>query len=213
MKTDDLIALLATGVTPVDPTLPEKRFRTALAAGLLGSVLWVLGVHGLRPDLAQVSHNPMLWVKFAFPASVGITALLISLRLSRPGMPVGPLRWALWIPAAGMGLLSALALIPATPDERVALVLGQTWRVCAESIAVAALPAFAASLWAFKGLAPTRPALAGASAGLLAGAVGALAYALHCPELAAPFLAVWNTLGMLIPAAIGAWLGPRVLKW
>jgi hypothetical protein len=40
-----------------------------------------------------------------------------------------------------------------------------------------------------------------------------LVYALHCPELAAPFLAIWYLLGMLIPTAIGAWLGPRPLRW
>jgi hypothetical protein len=47
----------------------------------------------------------------------------------------------------------------------------------------------------------------------LAGALGALAYVLHCPELEAPFLAVWYLLGMLIPAGVGALVGPRVLRW
>ena len=70
-----------------------------------------------------------------------------------------------------------------------------------------------ATLWAMKGLAPTRLALAGAGAGLLAGALGALVYALHCPELAASFLAVWYVLGIAIPALAGALLGPRVLRW
>ena len=64
-----------------------------------------------------------------------------------------------------------------------------------------------------KGLAPTRLALAGAAAGLLAGAIGALVYALHCPEMEAPFLGVWYVAGMLIPAAAGALLGPIVLRW
>ncbi|MBC7444771.1 MAG: DUF1109 family protein [Polaromonas sp.] len=58
---------------------------------------------------------------------------------------------------------------------------------------------------------PGRRALAGA--GLLAGALSALVYALHCPESAAPFLAVWCMLGMAIPTLTGAVLGPRVLRW
>jgi hypothetical protein len=33
------------------------------------------------------------------------------------------------------------------------------------------------------------------------------------PELATPFIATWYLLGMLIPTAIGAWLGPRLLRW
>lgn len=64
-----------------------------------------------------------------------------------------------------------------------------------------------------RGLAPTRLRLAGAAAGFAAGSLGALVYSLHCPELAAPFLAIWYLLGMLIPTAIGAWLGPRLLRW
>ncbi|HWT72548.1 MAG TPA: NrsF family protein, partial [Oxalicibacterium sp.] len=38
-------------------------------------------------------------------------------------------------------------------------------------------------------------------------------YCLHCPELAAPFVGFWYVLGMLIPTAAGALLGPRVLRW
>jgi len=47
----------------------------------------------------------------------------------------------------------------------------------------------------------------------LPGALGALVYTLHCPELEAPFLGVWYVLGMLIPAVLGAIVGPRVLRW
>jgi hypothetical protein len=38
-------------------------------------------------------------------------------------------------------------------------------------------------------------------------------YALHCNEMQAPFLAVWYLLGMLLPAAMGAAIGPRWLRW
>jgi hypothetical protein len=64
-----------------------------------------------------------------------------------------------------------------------------------------------------KGLAPTRLRLAGAAMGFAAGAMGALVYSVHCPELAAPFLGFWYLLGMLIPTAIGMALGPRLLRW
>ena len=64
-----------------------------------------------------------------------------------------------------------------------------------------------------KGLAPTRLALAGAAAGLLSGATAALVYALHCPEMEAPFLGVWYVAGMAVPFVVGALLGPLVLRW
>ena len=49
--------------------------------------------------------------------------------------------------------------------------------------------------------------------GFLAGAGAALVYCLHCPESTAPFIGLWYTLGMLIPAIAGALLGPRLLRW
>jgi hypothetical protein len=56
-------------------------------------------------------------------------------------------------------------------------------------------------------------AFAGAAAGLLAGALGATVYTLHCPEMAAPFIGTWYVLGMLVPTFVGAVLGRFVLRW
>jgi hypothetical protein len=85
--------------------------------------------------------------------------------------------------------------------------------VCPFLIALVAAPLFLAFVWVLKDLAPTRLRWAGAGAGFAAGAMGALTYSLHCPELAAPFIGVWYLLGMLIPTAIGASLGRRLLRW
>jgi hypothetical protein len=71
----------------------------------------------------------------------------------------------------------------------------------------------AAAMWGMKGFAATRPMVAGAAAGLLAGAAGACVYFFHCPELAAPFIGTWYVLGMLIPTALGAIIGPVILRW
>ena len=83
------------------------------------------------------------------------------------------------------------------------------WR----TVSILALPGFVGALWALRGLAPTRLRLAGATARLCAGALGAFVYAFHCPELAAPFIGTWYVLGMAIPTAVGALLGPLALRW
>ncbi|MBY0465943.1 MAG: DUF1109 domain-containing protein [Burkholderiales bacterium] len=212
MKTDDFIAMLATGAEPVRHNVPERRVAQAMALSLPVACAILLGF-GIRPDLLQVLGNPMLWVKFAFPGAVAVVSLLLMLRLARPGMDTGHLAAGLAAPALAMCLLAAVALANAAPPDRAALVLGTTWQVCTANIALIGIPVFIASFWALKGLAPTRLASAGGCAGLLAGAVGAVVYALHCPELDAPFLLVWNGLGMLVPAALGAALGPRLLRW
>jgi hypothetical protein len=168
---------------------------------------------GVRADLAEAVRLPMFWVKLGFPVCLAGAALVAATRLARPGVPLGRVPAALVAPVIVVWLMAASALLGAAPDQRVALLLGQTWAVCPLLIAMLSLPVFAGTLWAMKGLAPTRPVLAGGAAGLLAGAIATAVYALHCPETAAPFLATWYLLGMAIPTATGAVLGPRLLRW
>ena len=134
-------------------------------------------------------------------------------RLSRPGARLGWVPGALAAPVLAMWLLTAYVLLGAPLPERAELVMGRTWEYCLFDVPLLSVPVLVATLWAMKGLAPTRLALAGGAAGLLAGAIGALVYALHCPEMEAPFIGVWYVAGMLIPAAAGALLGPIVLRW
>jgi len=156
---------------------------------------------------------PMFWIKLAFVAGIAAASLFAALRLSCPGVRLAWVPGALAAPVLAMWLLAAIALLRADAAQRAVLFFGDTWDVCPFLITMLSVPAFVAAMWAMKGLAPTRLRLAGAAAGLLAGALGALVYCLHCPEMGAPFIAFWYLLGMLIPAAAGALLGPRLLRW
>jgi hypothetical protein len=213
MKTDDWIAMLATHATAADTRAIGQRHATAVACGAAGAVLIAIVVLGLRPDLASASRLPMFWIKLAFPLAVAAVALVVSMRLSRPGTTVGFVALAVGAPVLVLWSYAALVLAAAPPGARPALLMGQTWRICPLSIALVSVPACAMLFWALKGLAPTRPALSGGATGLLAGAIGAAAYALHCTEMEAPFLAIWYVLGMLVPAVAGAMLGQRLLRW
>lgn len=213
MKTDDLVALLAESASPVPPYAVARRFAVALALGISGAVAIMATALGLRPDLMQAAALPMFWIKLAFPASLAAAAVVAAERLARPGMRLGITVVALLLPVAVIWLTATALLIDAAPGDRQSLILGSTWRSCPLSIAMVSSPVLVAVFWALRGLAPTRPALSGAMAGLLAGAVGALVYALHCTEMQPPFLGVWYVLGMAIPALAGAVLGPRWLRW
>jgi hypothetical protein len=61
--------------------------------------------------------------------------------------------------------------------------------------------------------ASTRPTIAGATAGLLAGALGAAAYALACKNDGGLFVAIWYSASILIVAGLGAVFGRRALAW
>jgi hypothetical protein len=213
MKTEDLISLLATGAAPVDPHVVARRMSWALIAGGLGSTVLMALLFGVRPDLAAVAVTPVFWLKVALPLLIGLGALLATVRLARPGVAPG-MAWAAMAWPAVAIWLGAVALVWfAPPDERLSLVMGHTWRVCPLNIALLSVPSFIAVFRALRGLAPTRLRAAGFAGGLLASATATLAYCLHCPEMTVPFWAAWYLLGMAIPALVGAWLGPRLLRW
>ena len=213
MRTDDLVTMLATGAGVVRPNQAARRYAAALVSGALGAALLMLVVLGPRPNLGAAMLLPMFWVKLAFAAGLAAASLLAALRLSRPGMPLAWVPGALAAPVLAIWLLAAFVLASADATRRAGLFFGETWNSCPLLIAILSAPAFVAVVWAMKGLAPTRLRLAGAAAGLLSGAMGTLMYSLHCPEMAAPFIGFWYLLGMLIPAAAGALLGPRLLRW
>jgi hypothetical protein len=213
MKTDDFISLLATGVAPVDRRALTKRFGLAVLIGAAGATLIMAVVLGIRRDLAEVAVTPIFWAKIALPLCVMIGSLWMSTRLARPGVRTGGSSWLIAAPVAAVWLAGAYVLMAAPGEARLALVLGQTWRVCPFNIAMLSIPGFITVFWALKGLAPTRLALTGAAGGLLAGSTATLAYCLHCPEMGIPFWGVWYVLGTLLPAVVGAVLGPRLLRW
>ena len=213
MKTDTLINMLATGVVPVPAGTGNRRFRIGLFGGALGALLLMGLVYGVRQDVAETAWLPMFWVKLALPLSLAIPALVLTQRLSQPGVRTGSIWIALLLPWLLVTALAALVLLKAAPNERLSLLLGNTWSTCVFNIALVSVPVLTGTLWAMKGMAPTRPALAGASCGLLSAMVGTAVYALHCPEMEAPFLALWYGLGMLIPTAVGAAIGSKYLRW
>jgi hypothetical protein len=213
VRTDDLVELLAKGDVAVDAHAPARRAATAFALAIVASLALMALVLGVQPDLAAESRQPMFWAKAAFALALAAAAFAATHRLARPGARLGAVPAALAAPLVAMWILAAVVLVRAAPGERAALFFGDTWLSCPFNITLLAAPVFVAVLWALRGFAPTRLALAGAAAGLAAGAAGAAVYTLHCPELAAPFLGFWYVLGMLIPAALGALIGPRVLRW
>lgn len=213
MKTDHLIRLLATEASAAPQHPLERRFALAMVLGFVAAVVLVLLGYGIRPDLAASMQLPMGWMKFGFAATLAAFAGAAVLRFARPGMRTSGVLLLSAAPVALLWAVAAWALAGAPPDMRLALVMGSSWRSCPFSIAALSLPGLVALLWAMRRAAPTRLRGAGAAAGLLSAALATLAYALHCPEMEAPFLALWYVLGIAVPTALGAALGPRVLRW
>ncbi|MDQ6880505.1 MAG: DUF1109 domain-containing protein [Pseudomonadota bacterium] len=213
MKTQDLIRLLATDTLAVPRRAAPRVLALSLLVGVpLAAAVMLLG-YGVRPDLKVAVHWPMFWMKLLFPLVLCAAAFVVLQRLARPGVRVGISWLGLAVPVLLLWALAATQLGTAAPALREAMVFGQTWRTCSLNIALISTPVFLAAFAALAGLAPTRPAWTGACAGAMAGGAGAAVYALHCPELAAPFLALWYVVGVMLPVTAGALLGPRLLRW
>lgn len=212
MNTDELIGLLAADPRPARPP-PSTSMGIGMLLGAAGATALVVAILGINPDIGAELRLPAFWAKEAFCAALTLTAALASLRLARPGVALGRVGWAALLIVAAYWGLAAIELADAAAGERGALLLGRSWRVCTLRIAGFELPALVGLLWAARQSAPTRLRLAGAAAGGAAGGIGALAYSLHCPELAAPFVGLWYLLGILSPAVAGAVLGPALLRW
>jgi hypothetical protein len=210
MKTEDLIGVLAASAGPAPRAPVARRLAPAALLGLAVAVSLAVAGFGLLPAGA---FDAGAFTKLAYAGALASAAGWLASRHARPAMPTAAPWLLVALVAAAMVALGAASLWQAPAGERVATLFGQYWLVCPWAVFALSLPALAASLWALRGLAPTRPRLAGLSAGLLAGALGALGYALTCPESAAAFVAAWYSLGVLLTGLAGALLGPRVLRW
>jgi len=213
MKTDDLIALLSTNPEPVDRNSVARTLSLALAAGTVVALgIAVLGL-GVRSDLMATRALIFLAVKLAFAFGIVGLALLYLTRLARPGgeRKFSPLIVA--VPFLFLLLLAAISLGFAPRAHWNKMIIGDEWLECVLSIPIIAIVPFAVSIWAVRKGAPTNLVRAGAFAGLIAGGVSAIGYALHCTDDSLPFIAVWYGGTIVLCTLAGALLGPRLLRW
>ncbi len=211
--TDNFIASLSANLRPVKRGSSIRRLGLGLGLGSLVSAALVVFWLGLRPDLPAALLTGSFWMKFAYTLALATLGFWLAERAGRPGMALGRLL-ALAAALIGAMMLIGMALMAgAPPGTRASMLLGSSYRVCPWLITAVSAPMFAGAFWALRGAAPTRPMLAGACAGLLAGGAGAWVYAFHCPEVGEPLLAFCYTAGVLLVTALGAILGRFALRW
>ncbi len=211
MKTERLIDLLALGAGPAPRVAAARRLGAAAFAGLAASGVLALALIGPVP--AAMPGSSGIGIKLLYGGALALAAAWLAARLGQPAAAATPPWRAVAAVLGGMALVGAASLMETPADQRLPALLGQSWGRCPWAVAGLSLPALGAALWALRGLAPTRPRSAGFAAGLLAGALGAIGYALACQEPSPAFVAVWYSAGIAIPALLGAVFGPRVLRW
>lgn len=213
MKTEQLIEQLSGDMRPVRRRARVRRLATGIAVGGGATLALIVLLLGIRPDLHAAMHGFAFWMKWTYTISLGICAVAITARLARPE-PVRLARfWPATLPFVALAFVGMFEMAQVPPSGWLAMWLGDTWRICPWLVLGLSAPIFAGLLWSFRRLAPTRLRAAGAAAGLTAGAWAATLYCLHCPEVSAIFVLTWYTLGIVLAAGLGAFLGPRFLRW
>lgn len=217
MRTDDLIDALASDAqaTNSGPTrAPPGRLALVAGLGALAALLLVLGWLHTRHDLMPAMRGGMFWMKALYTALLGLAGYLAIERLARP-TGSGRRGWILGLSVLATFVVAGLVQAMMSPDIQMTLRMlrGASWHVCSRNILVLGLPMLALGLWTVRGMAPTRPTLAGLATGLFAGGVAATVYGLHCAENTFTFVALWYSLGVLALAALGAVIGRWALRW
>ena len=213
MRTGQFIDLLSADVRPVRRGMVGRMLALALVIGGAAALGLMLATVGLRPDLFEGTGSLLLAIKLLFTMSlIGIGTLFL-VAAGHPGRNARR-RLALTIlPFLAIASLGLGAILLATPMARHDMVFGPEWLTCLICIPLFAIAPFAALIWALRRAAPTDLRRAGAGAGLVAAALGATAYAFHCPGDSLPFIAIWYGLPIVFWTIFGAILGPRLLRW
>lgn len=209
MKTEDLIATLASRATPVQPLpSPARRFAgwLAVSAGTTAAGVALFGLrHGLDAHLQQPGFVAMAALSVVTALAAGAASLVLAV----PGAERSPALRMSAVSAIGLwtSVVIAAVITAGTGFSGIA-----DWPICFARVAiVTVVPA-----WVLFGMirraSALRPAWTGALAAAGATALAAGSMPFVCP-IDDPAHALLGHLGpLLLFAAVAAWAGPALVK-
>jgi hypothetical protein len=211
MKTNELIDLLAKDLQP----LPSFAY-VLLVATVCGTSIAAMAfatMIGTRIDMDEALSNEWFIYKLLITLSLVATTAVILDRTGRPDVLVGGRKWWLSIPLV-LALAGAIAeMCITTTDAWIARAIGRNGLKCLVLIPFLSVAPLGCLLHGFRLAAPNHSGLAGSAAGLMAGAIAASLYALHCDDDSPLFILIWYMPAIAFVVLIGYLLGTRLLRW
>jgi hypothetical protein len=212
MDTDALIASLASEGRLRRLPLAQVWWLAAGAAVALAGGVFVLTL-GPRPDFVQAAASLRFVLKFIVTLSLAVSSFALVRALSRPGARWRPLLPLLAVAPLLLLVAVGVELVLVPPGQWAAKMIGTNSAACLLYVPLIGAAPLGALLLALRQGAPTRPALAGAACGLLAGGIAATFYAAHCDNDSPLFVAVWYPIAVSILAAAGAIAARVTVRW
>ncbi|MFZ5675792.1 MAG: NrsF family protein [Pseudomonadota bacterium] len=212
MRTDDLIEALAKDGTAAGPA-PRLALCCAVLVGALAAAFLFLAVLGYRPDIAAAAETYRFLFKFVFTLTLAATAIWLVFTVMRPEAVPG-LRLLSLAAAPVLIVLAVVAELSVMPSSTwLPRLIGKNWWFCLTVIPSLSIVPLTAFFWALRRAAPADPGLAGALAGLSAGAIAATLYASHCTDDSPLFVITWYSLAIGLVTLVGYFAGRRWLAW
>ena len=213
METADLIASLSREA-PKAPLKPPGYFGWWLGAVLAAYGLGTQFFLHLRPDLAMQLTRPMFASEIILLALLTITSVASSIFAMYPD--IHQRRWPLNLPYAVFTALVLFILFQMSMAWDVRMVAppeGAHGMKCALCIASVSILPSALIFGLLRKGASVHPLRAGSFAVLAASGIGCLTLRLSEANDSLMHLAQWHYLPTLLFAALGAWIGKRLLAW
>lgn len=212
MDTNELIETLAADRRQPAAPLSFVWWGAAGLAIALAAVVFFATL-GPRPDFAVAAETPRFLLKFIFTIALAVSTLRLARTLSRPGETWRKTVPHLAVAPALLAIAVVIELIFLPPEMWPTRAVGMNSMVCLTYIPLIGIGPLAVFLAALRHGAPTRPVLAGAVAGLLAGSIAASFYAAQCTDDSPLFVATWYTIAIGILALLGGAVAHRFCRW
>ena len=208
---DHLIDNLSQGLKPVRP-VSSAAGLTLFAAVALATLLGAMWLWGLSAAVGDLRPSPMTLMSGGLFFLLGLAGGWTLTRMAQPtiGAQNNGWRWA----AGAVAVLPVAALIlmfaSSAAQTGVSLDAGIG---CLIRGLVASLAVAAALTWYLRRGAPLRVHTASLLVGLTAGAVGAVAVALNCPDDGLAHIGLWHAAIVAVAGALGRLSLPPLLRW
>lgn len=212
MDTGGLIKVLSADARRPPVSLSVMWWGATGLSAAIAAVI-VLAALGPRPDLAAAADTARFLFKFAVAIALAVGAFRLAQGLSRPGEALRHVAPSLAAAPVLLAVAVMSELMLAPPETWSDRLMGNNPLICLASILLVGLGPLALFLMVLRHGAPTRPAAAGAAAGLLAGAITASFYAAHCTDDSPLFVATWYMIAIAGLAALGAAGANRFARW
>lgn len=212
MRTSELIRLLAEdGKQPSSPL--GKTVALLFLAGVAMIVAIFAAFVGVRPDFSEAIWTERVLFKMAIVISLAVAGFCLLLQLGRPTARLAPWMWFIVALATILLIGSIVELFVIPANQWGSSLNGSNRTLCLVAIPALSIIPLGAAILGLRNGAPRNSTLAGAGAGMAAGAIGAAVYAMYCNNDSPLFVAAWYPVAVGFVVLAGAIAGRATLRW